>query len=152
VVDQVTGGPKAEAATALGATYHHDPVADVAARLQPDVVIEATGAGSVVFDVIGNTGTYGITCLTGVSTPGRRISVDAGAENRQIVLDNDVVVGSVNANLRHYRTAVDALAKADLNWLRQLITRRVPLDRFADALTARPDDIKVVLTLTDEDR
>ncbi|GIH98443.1 hypothetical protein Pta02_04520 [Planobispora takensis] len=37
---------------------------------------------------------------------------------------------------------------ADLGWLEGLITRRVPLERFTEALTARPDDIKVVLTLT----
>ncbi|MEU8816236.1 glucose 1-dehydrogenase [Actinoplanes sp. NPDC048796] len=149
VLDRVTGGPKVDAATGLGATYHSGPVADVAGKLQPDVVVEATGAASVVVDAVGNTASYGITCLTGVSTPGRRISVDAGAGNREIVLDNDVVVGSVNANLRHYRAAAGALAAADLDWLRSLITRRVPLDRFADALTAHPDDIKVVLTLAD---
>jgi glucose 1-dehydrogenase len=152
VLDRVSTGPKVDAVHALGATYHHDPVTDVAGKLQPDIVVEATGAASVVFDAIANTGTYGITCLTGVSTPGRRISIDAGADNRQIVLENDVVVGSVNANLRHYQAAADALARADLTWLQQLITRRVPLEGFADALTARPDDIKVVLTLTDDGR
>jgi hypothetical protein len=30
-----------------------------------------------------------------------------------------------------------------------LITRRVPLSRFAEAFTPDPDDIKVVLTLTE---
>jgi len=152
VLDRVTAGPKIDAVTAVGATYHHDPVADVAGKLRPDIVIEATGVGSVVFGAIANTGTYGITCLTGVSNPGRPISIDAGADNRQIVLENDVVVGSVNANLSHYRTAADALAQADPRWLRQLITRRVPLECFADALTARPDDIKVVLTLSEQGR
>lgn len=71
---------------------------------------------------------------------------------KQIVLENDVVVGSVNANLRHYHAAAEALARADLDWLESLITRRVPLEQFADALTARDDDIKVVLTLTDGGR
>jgi glucose 1-dehydrogenase len=147
VLDRVTDGPKPDAVTALGATYHHGPVAEVAEKLQPDIVIEATGAGSVVFDAIGHTAAYGITCLTGVSTPGRRSSVDVGAANREIALDNDVVIGSVNANLRHYAAAADALTKTDVSWLHRLITRRVALDDFADALTARPDDIKVVLTL-----
>jgi threonine dehydrogenase-like Zn-dependent dehydrogenase len=133
---------------ALGATYHHDPVDEVAGKLQPDVVIEATGAGSVVFDAIANTAAYGITCLTGVSTPGRRLSIDVGAQNREIVLENDVVVGSVNANLRHYRAAAEALGKTDVDWLRRLITRRVLLEKFTDALTAHPDDIKVVLALS----
>jgi glucose 1-dehydrogenase len=56
-------------------------------------------------------------------------------------------VGSVNANLSHYAAAAQALAAAELDWLERLVTRRVPLERFADALTAKPDDIKVVLTL-----
>jgi hypothetical protein len=64
-----------------------------------------------------------------------------------MVLENDVVVGSVNANLSHYAAAAGALAEADLDWLERLITRRVPLAGFAEALPARPDDIKVVLEL-----
>jgi threonine dehydrogenase-like Zn-dependent dehydrogenase len=64
-----------------------------------------------------------------------------------MVLENDVVIGSVNANLRHYAAAAQALATADRDWLASLITRRVPLDRFRDAFDSRPDDIKVVLTL-----
>ena len=38
------------------------------AGCKPDVVIEATGAGQLVFDAIANTAPYGIICLTGVST------------------------------------------------------------------------------------
>ncbi|GIH95666.1 glucose 1-dehydrogenase [Planobispora siamensis] len=148
VLDRVTGGPKPEVVKALGAEYHTAGVAEVAGRVQPDVVIEATGVSGVVFEATAETASYGIVCLTGVSSAGRRISVDIGAANREIVLENDVVVGSVNANLRHYALAADALAGADLDWLERLITRRVPLERFAEALTARPDDIKVVLTLT----
>jgi threonine dehydrogenase-like Zn-dependent dehydrogenase len=68
---------------------------------------------------------------------------------RALVLENDVVVGSVNANLHHYRLAADALARADRDWLRRLITRRLPLDSFADALEPTEDDVKVVLTLSD---
>jgi threonine dehydrogenase-like Zn-dependent dehydrogenase len=71
-----------------------------------------------------------------------------GAASRDMVLENDVVVGSVNANLSHYAAAADALATAETEWLSRLITRRVPLERFAEALEARPDDIKVVLDLT----
>lgn len=147
VLDQVSDGPKPDLVRALGATYHHDSVDDVASRLQPDVIIEATGAARAVFDSIANTGTYGIVCLTGVSPKGRRIDVDAGALNREIVLENDVVIGSVNANLRHYRSASDSLAKADAEWLDRIITRRVPLDQYADAFTKQDNDIKVIVTL-----
>lgn len=147
VLDRVTEGPKPGIVAALGATYHHDDIDTVAARLQPDVVIEATGAGPVVFGAIANTSTYGIVCLTGVSPAGRRLSVDAGAVNREVVLENDAVVGSVNANLRHYRQAADALAKADRDWLAGLITRRVPIHRAQDAFDAQPGDVKVVIAL-----
>lgn len=147
VLDQVADGPKPRLVETLGATYHHDPMDDVASKLQPDVVIEATGVGRLVFDAMAHTSSYGILCLTGVSPAGRKLDVDAGVINREIVLENDVVVGSVNANLRHYHQAAEALAHADLDWLGRLITRRVPMERFADAFDAGPDDVKVVVTL-----
>ncbi|MDQ4092143.1 MAG: DUF5911 domain-containing protein, partial [Actinomycetota bacterium] len=82
-----------------------------------------------------------------VSAAGRSITVDGGALNRELVLENDVVVGSVNANLRHYDFAAAALAAADLDWLNRLITRRLPLDRFVEAFQPQPDDIKTVISL-----
>jgi threonine dehydrogenase-like Zn-dependent dehydrogenase len=148
VLDRVGTGAKPSAVTAIGATYHHGEVADVAPGLRADVVVEATGSGAVAFEAIRHTAAYGITCLLGVPARGRTISVDVDAESREIVLDNDVVVGSVNANLRHYAAAADALTRAEPDWLRRLITRRVPLERFADALQPRSDDIKVVVDLT----
>jgi glucose 1-dehydrogenase len=131
----------------LGATYHHASLDDVAAAVEPDIIIEATGVPAVVFDAIAATAAYGIVCLTGVSPVGHRLSIDAGSVNREIVLENDAVIGSVNANLDHYAAAAQALADADLDWLARLITRRVPLDRFTEAFTAQPDDVKVVITL-----
>ncbi|CAM5277606.1 Theronine dehydrogenase OS=Streptomyces alboniger OX=132473 GN=CP975_31690 PE=4 SV=1 [Streptomyces alboniger] len=150
VLDQVTGGPKPGLVRDLGATYHSGDIGDVVSALTPDVVMEATGAGSVVFASMAGTATYGIVCLTGVSPRGRRLSVDAGTINRELVLENDVVVGSVNANLRHYRQGADALADADRSWLERMISRRVPLERATEAFTAREDDIKVVITLDGE--
>ncbi|WP_067499641.1 glucose 1-dehydrogenase [Actinoplanes sp. TFC3] len=148
VVDLAAEGPKRSAVQALGAHYHSSAVGDVTGQLNPDIIIEATGVPDVVFAAIAGTAPYGIVCLTGVSTVGRKTRVDLGAANREMVLENDVVVGSVNANLSHYDAAAQALARADLDWLSQLITRRVPLDRFEQALQSRPDDIKVVLELT----
>ncbi len=56
------------------------------------------------------------------------------------------MIGSVNANLGHYRSAATALARADLDWLGQLVSRRVPLSSFQDALTPQQDDVKVAIT------
>ncbi|MBN0042834.1 glucose 1-dehydrogenase [Streptomyces actuosus] len=145
VLDRVTDGPKPDLVRELGAAYHSDSVDEVLDAVRPDVVVETTGAGRVVVDAIRGTASYGVVCLTGVSPGGRRLTVDAGTVNREIVLENDVVVGSVNANLRHYRQAADALARADHAWLHRLLTRRLPLARAAEAFDRRPDDVKTVI-------
>jgi threonine dehydrogenase-like Zn-dependent dehydrogenase len=147
VLDRVTTGPKPELVSAIGATYHHSDIEDVTASLKPDVVIEATGVPHLVLGAMSGTAAYGITVLTGVSSGGRTLPVDPGELNRVIVLENDAVVGSVNANLRHYGQASDALAAADLDWLRRLVSRRVPLEDFAQAFEAQDEDVKVVLSL-----
>jgi threonine dehydrogenase-like Zn-dependent dehydrogenase len=150
VLDRLTDGPKPDLVRDLGATYHHASVEDVAGQISPDVVIEATGVGQLVFDAIANTDSYGIVCLTGVSSGGRHLQIDAGGLNREVVLENDAVVGSVNANLRHYRQAADTLAQAEPAWLRRLITTTVPLADAADAFDRPSDkDVKVVITLDD---
>jgi hypothetical protein len=41
--------------------------------------------------------------------------------------------------------ALSTLMRADKNWLARLITRRVPLERFAQALERQPGEIKVVI-------
>jgi threonine dehydrogenase-like Zn-dependent dehydrogenase len=147
VLDRVTDGPKPRIVAELGATYHSTDVATVAKDACPDVVVEATGVGKVVFDAMENNAPAGIVCLTGVSPTGRDLTIDAGSLNRELVLENDVVFGSVNANLHHYALAAEALGKADSAWLESLITRRVPLEQFEDALESRADDVKVVIDL-----
>lgn len=143
VTDLVAEGPKPELVRSLGATYHAGAMpADVPT---PDIVIEATGVPEVVFDAMASTGPNGIVCLTGLSPAGRKLTVDAGALNMEMVLQNDAVFGSVNANRAHYEAAADSLARADRDWLERLITRRVPLDRWAEALERRSDDVKTVI-------
>ena len=143
VLDQVTAGVKPDLVAALGATYHHGQVK--AAGQGADVIIECTGVGQLVFEVMQDAAPGGVVCLTGVSSGGRELGVDAGALNRTMVLENEAVVGSVNANRRHYELGAEALAAADRGWLERLVTRRVPLDSWAGALQRQPDDVKVVI-------
>jgi threonine dehydrogenase-like Zn-dependent dehydrogenase len=143
VIDQMTSGVKPDLVRDLGATYHSGAVAD--ACPDPDVIIECTGVSSLVVDAMAHVGTGGVVCLTGVSTGGHTISVDEGALNRSMVLENVAVVGSVNANRRHYEAAAAALAAADRSWLERVVSRRVPLERWSEALTRQPDDVKVVV-------
>jgi threonine dehydrogenase-like Zn-dependent dehydrogenase len=144
VLDRNEDGPKPELARALGAVYH----AGRLDSLEPDIVVECTGAGAVVLDVIGRNAPEGIVCLAGVSSGGHKLAFDVGALNRGMVLENNVVFGTVNANRRHYRAAADALAKADKAWLSRLVTRRVPLSRWQEAFERRDDDVKTVIDFT----
>jgi len=143
ILDRATDGPKPALADRLGATYYTGQVADL--DFEPDIVVECTGAPPVVVQVIDKVGRDGVVCLTGVSAAGEQVGVDAGALNRAVVLENNVVFGSVNANRRHWNTAAEALGKADRAWLADLITRRVPVDGYAEAYAPRDGDIKVVV-------
>ena len=147
VFDRVTEGRKPALVRELGAHYHGGALEDL--QLEPDIVIECTGAGAVVFDVANRTGPTGVTCLTGLSPAGRKLDVDVALLNRSLVLENGALVGSVNANQRHYEAAAGALERADRRWLARLINRTVPLSSFADALHRGPDDVKVVLDFRD---
>jgi glucose 1-dehydrogenase len=147
VLDRNTDGPKPELVAGLGGTYHHSDVETVARDAPPDIIIEATGAEQVVAEAMAHNAAFGIVCLTGVSPSGRPLTVDLGALNRDIVLENDVVFGTVNANLHHYALAAEALGRADRSWLERLISRRVPLEDFERAIEKQPDDVKVVLDL-----
>ena len=146
VFDRAPTGIKPELVHALGGTYHFGELADV--NVEADVILECTGASAVIWDVLSRTTRAGIVCLTGVSLGGHRMSVDVGQMNRDIVLENDVVFGTVNANRRHYEAAVEALSRADTSWLRRMITRRIPLSQWEDALRNEKEDVKVVLELT----
>ena len=144
VVDQVTEGRKPEMVRRLGASYFHR--GDLSeAGAEADVIIECTGFVEMLLDVSPKHARHRITCLTGVSAAGTESSIDPGLLNRNMVLQNSVLFGSVNANRRHYELAAGALARADPGWLAGLITRQVPLGQWADAYTRQPGDIKTVL-------
>ncbi|HEV2059888.1 MAG TPA: glucose 1-dehydrogenase [Solirubrobacteraceae bacterium] len=145
VLDIVRDGPKPELVAALGATYHSQPVAQTG--VDADIIVEATGVDQVVVDAVSGTGPGGIVCLTGVSSAGRKIPIDAGAVNRELVLENDIVFGSVNAAREHYVIAAAALARADRAWLEAMITRREPVTRFQAALERQENDVKTVIDL-----
>jgi threonine dehydrogenase-like Zn-dependent dehydrogenase len=143
VLDRATSGAKPDLVRALGATYHTGSVA--ALGLQPDVIIECTGVGQVIHESLRSIGAGGIVCLTGVGTGGMTGGATVADLAAAAVLKNNAVVGSVNANKRHWYKATQVLAHADRDWLAGMITRCEQPDVFAQALRRQPDDIKVVI-------
>jgi threonine dehydrogenase-like Zn-dependent dehydrogenase len=145
VVDVVTEGAKPRLVTELGAHYHARPVSELS--VEPDIVIECTGIGQVIIGAVQKTAPNGVIALVGLAPAGRRIELESGDVNNELVYKNKVVFGSVNAARRHYDQAADALAQADPGWLAQLITRRVTPEEWLLALEKRPEDIKIVIEM-----
>jgi len=143
VLDHHESAKKSGLVRRLGGTYHVEKLADL--KLKPDVLMECSGAPSVIRDVLGNTASGGIACLVGVTSAGHDFDVDIGALNRTMVLDNNTVFGTVNANRLHYQMALEALERADKAWLEALITRREPVEQWTQSLERLPDDIKVIV-------
>jgi len=143
VLDRAESGPKPSLVRALGATFHTGTVAEVG--VEPDVIVECTGVGQVIKDSIQAVAPGGVVCLTGVGTGGRTLGLPTADVASNVVLRNNVVVGSVNANKRHWYKAGQVLARADRAWLAGLVTRSVPPEEFMRALQRQPEDIKVVI-------
>lgn len=143
VLDKVTSGAKPELVRALGATYHTDDVARAGGGA--DIIIECTGHGGLMEQCLRAVAPDGIVCLTGLLGGGHQDPVDLGALNRKLVLQNNVVFGSVNGNRRHYQLGAEALLKAKPGWLERVISREVPLEKWESALVREPDDVKPIV-------
>jgi threonine dehydrogenase-like Zn-dependent dehydrogenase len=143
VLDRHQSGPKPELVRALGATYHSCRVADIG--FAPDVILECTGVGEVVSESIFIAGASGIVCLTGVGHGGSVPRIPSADIASTAVLKNNIVIGSVNANKRHWYKGAEALARADRAWLGRLITGREGLENFGKGLGRGSQHIKVII-------
>src|SRR5262249_16979563 len=115
VLDRATSGAKPDLVRALGATYHTGAATDVG--LAPDVIVECTGVGQVIADSFKAVASGGVVCLTGVGSGGRVTTLPLADVAADMVLRNNVIVGRVNANKRHWHKAGEALARTDRAWL-----------------------------------
>ena len=117
---------------------------------QVDLIFEATGVAALEFELIDALGINGIYVLTGIPGGDRPIDLDGAALIRQLVLNNQVIVGSVNAYREHFEMAVGDLGRAEERWreaVHSIVTHRVPVGEFASVIYGRlPDEIKSVIT------
>lgn len=156
VLDRMATGTKPDLARAIGATYTNDldslggtATADIFVAAQTtiepfDVVLECSGAAVVVARAATMLGQGGVMVLIGIA--GRGAPVDVGLIGSALIRSNGAIVGTVNAGRRHYPQAVDVLGQIDTDWLRRLITRRVPLADWPSAIERTDDDVKIVVT------
>ena len=114
-----------------------------------DMILEAAGIASLDFNLLDALSTNGVYVLTGIPGGDRPLQVPGAALMRQLVLKNQVIVGSVNAGRDYFQMAGDDLARADLRWkghVAKLITHRYPFRDFSKAFSEHPqDEIKAVI-------
>lgn len=148
--------PKSELVASFGATYvssQRTSPEQLAAQVgNIDVVYEAAGASSVAFDLMRVLGANGVFVFTGV--PGRKapIQLDADLLMKRLVLNNQVVFGTVNANRDAFEAAIEHLAEFRRRWpdaLQGLITGRFAIEQHAELLCGRSQGIKNVIAIGD---
>jgi glucose 1-dehydrogenase len=146
---------------ALGARYLSTaamPIADGARKLGPfDLIFEATGASSVVFESLLALGKNGVLILSSVTGGDRHIEVPADRINLEFVLGNKVMVGTVNANREYFEMGVKDMAHAESQysgWLKRLLTHPVKglenWKQLLDTLTTAKGAIKVYCEVAED--
>lgn len=114
-----------------------------------DVIVDATGVAPVEFSLLDALGWNGIYVLTGIPGGDRPMQVDGAAIIRQLVLRNQVMLGSVNAARGHFQMGADDLMSAGRRWpglAARLITHRHTPAQFIAAADAHdPTVIKEVV-------
>jgi threonine dehydrogenase-like Zn-dependent dehydrogenase len=140
---------------AIGAKYfssQRDPVAKVAAEIgNIDLVYEATGASQFAFHVLPFLGSNGIFVLTGVPGKNQEVELDTGTIMKNLVLKNQIVLGTVNAGSDAFQAAIRDLTGFYERWpasVRGLITGRFPIEAFGDLVFTHRGGIKDVLALS----
>jgi threonine dehydrogenase-like Zn-dependent dehydrogenase len=145
---------EAELIRVCGAEYvssAQQPLDVLAKRPAPDAIFEATGAPALVLRAPLLVARDGVVCLLGVSRPSGEKSLDEAKYNNEMVLGNRLVFGCVNSHRVDFEQGAKDLAGFDRLWpglTKRLFTRRLPLDKFGDALDKGPADIKVVLEVS----
>lgn len=145
---------RAQIASGLGAEYvslAQGSVLDLPARIgRPDLVLEATGSARVVFDAMEILNANGVLCLLSV-TGGSAVNEEPIDKiNKQLVLGNQVVFGSVNANTRHFARGVEDFVRIEEmapGTLGRLLTDRMPWQDFKSWFTTRGTGIKSTLEI-----
>ena len=146
--------PRAQLAAASGARYvstTEEPLTSLREEVGGfDLVIEATGDAQVMVDSIGMLRRSGVACLLGLDPRRQTVELDGRVIGVDTILENRVVLGSVNANRIDWLAAVESLDKARRCWpdvLPEFVGLRVPLDRFPEAFNHM--GVKATLVLDD---
>jgi glucose 1-dehydrogenase len=149
-----TPNPKADLVESFGAKYISsesvtvDQLAEQVGNI--DLVYEAVGLSKIAYDVMRVLGMNGVYVFTGIPAPRAPIPVEADNIMRNMVLKNQAVVGTVNADKKAFEDAISDLDIFMNRWpnaLKSLITGRYTLDSYKELLLGDKSGIKNVIAL-----
>lgn len=154
---EAASDPRAAIVQAIGASYISSadvPIGELVTAVERiDLIYEATGASKFSFDMAVKLGANGIFIFTGV--PGRKepVEIDTDLLMRRMVLQNQIVFGTVNAAREAFQAAVADLERFNREWpdaLHHLITGHFPIESYREVLQGQNQGIKDILVLSAE--
>jgi glucose 1-dehydrogenase len=86
----------------------------VALAGKPDIIVEATGSSQIAFSCMEILSHNGIMVWTSITGGDQTISVPSNKINLEWVLGNKALVGSVNANFRHFEEGISDMVKGEV--------------------------------------
>ncbi len=139
---------KAEIAEGFGSTYvstAETSMAELAAKQgKPDLIIEATGSSAIAFEAMEVLGHNGCIVWTSITGGQRKVEVASDRVNLNWVLGNKLLVGSVNANFRHFESGIADLALGEVTWpgvLQKILTTPVEgLENYREMMRLLVED------------
>lgn len=151
---------KAEIAEGYGATYvstRETPIQRLIEQTgKPDLIVEATGNSGVAFEAMQVLGHNGAMVWTSITGGTERVEVPSDRINLQWVLGNKLLIGSVNANFRHFESGIADLALGEVTWpgvTERILTNPVEgLEGYGEMmrlLVEEPEALKVYVNVSE---
>jgi threonine dehydrogenase-like Zn-dependent dehydrogenase len=126
------------------------PADQVDKKIGPmDLLVDASGIAALEFNLLDALALSGVYVITGIPGGDHPLQIQGAELVRQLVLDNQVMLGSVNAARGHFQMGADDLFQAHLRWgahIGALITNRYSYSQFAELVNHHsPETIKEVI-------
>lgn len=148
--------PKSDLLNSIGVPYVSSetvPLDKFAVQTGPiHLVYEAVGVARISFDLLKLLGLNGVFVFTGIPAHKPAIPVEADSLMRELVLKNQLLIGTVNADAGAFTAAIRDLAIFKKRWpdaLRAVITGYYPMEAFEELLIGKSKGIKNVIRVAD---
>jgi threonine dehydrogenase-like Zn-dependent dehydrogenase len=145
--------PRTDLVAAVGATYASSQAvsfSDLAAEIgNVDLIYEAVGHSHFALEALQHLGQNGMYILTGIPGLQAFVETDPASTMRNLVLKNQVLLGTVNAGPDAFDAALRDLEEFRRRWPETtdaLIAGRYPPEQAIDLISGRPAGVKSVIS------